>query len=885
MGVIAIHSDQEASDPSDQKSSASDGGVCRDDGATSTRTLGLTKQFDPKENPELGMAVGLVLLDIYANPDPAQKQLIVTPGNQKIWVYAQTISCSESERIESSKLLNDTLINGAWFLGKEKVNFHDDLAFASGMLRDDFEAFPGIWMKGRTEATYADDETLQDKSHFESGILRDPEKFYGIDFPAGTHATFYPSGKFRKVLLPDDQEINHIWFAKNHDIEFDEKGNVIRGTLLAPRIFCGLTWSASSEVEFHPEAGTKFKAGTLLEDIPWAVGKDEIILRGTCRVEFYANGSIKSGILRDPVTINGIDFAAGPISFYENGRVEKAILGNDISFPWIKFAVTFVKGCEVEFDENGRFHGGDPKYDVVLKDYLDDAGKPIVIKANGWLSVYPDGTFRNGRLKNEAVVEGLPLAQGSKIKFDEEKNFKTGILARDTSIFDDIYNGTVVFAEDAECGYNDKDEFYGTLKYDVSFDVQLPNKKITLTAQAGQQLRFNRDSERIQGGYLKSEVTPWPGVTFSEGDWFEIDLNHSDYFSPDPDKEEADYIGGILKNGISTDGHELPKEKYCEFYIDGTVKGYKVEDAFEVDSELYPDLILGGDRWVEFYPGGTNIRGGKLAEDVEPFSDIYDDSDNPFIFAQDAWVEFDENGILTGGKLAQDFVMEHPVFGDIFLKQGEWVDVTSEGAILGGRLADDTELPLSDFDNLVLAGGEWVDFDEDGNCVGGKLAEDATYFHPLYGAIKLKAGTRIEFNPDGTLLGGILATKLAIQNSHYGSIQLMADEWFELYPTGEFKSGTLKDELYIINNQAGNFFIVDGQEATFFPMETLQYGVLADTVSLNTVVGQLEFEEYSEIELAEDENILSGYISKKYTIGGDKYRLGEWVDLERYWPE
>ncbi len=919
MGVTALYSNQDAEEAPDYlASAASDGGICLSDDAPQTKNSTNTKPIDFEAHPEVGMAMSLILLDIYANPDPNLKNLITTPGGQKIWVYSQTVSCSEFETVASAKLLNDTLINGAWFLAGQKITFHENLAFDSGILRDDVEILPDIWLKDKTQASFAADETLTDNAHFESGILRDDEIFYGIKFPAGTEADFHPSGKFKKATLAQDTQINGIWFDKYHEVEFDDGGNLIRGFLRDPKEFNGITWQALAEVEFHPNkeflggtlaamtpvkipkigdvtliAGTrleyhdnkKFAKINPLQDVRVSANGVTLLLRGTKEIELYKNGNLKSAVLRDPVTINGIDLAPGLISFFENGFIEKAILVHDTKIATLKVDVTFMGGHEIEFDEEGNFHGGDITENLVLKSYLDDSGKPIVIKAEKFTTFYADGTFRSGRLLKETVIDDLPLAEGSKIKFHEDKRLKSGILAGDTSIYDDVYNGDIVFAADTECGYNDKNELFGELKYDVSFDVELDGRELTLTAKAGRNIEFIHDTKKVSGGTLKDEVSVWQGVSFAADEWFEIDMSHSDYFETDTDDVEEDYIGGVLTKPLSRDGHELPANKFCKFYVDGSVLGYSVKDKFEVDEDLYPGLFMGESRWVEFYPGGKNISGGKLAADVEPFADIYTDRDNPFVFAQNSWVSFDEDGILTGGKLAFDFMMEHQVFGGIFLKAGEWVDVTPDGLILGGRLADDTDVYLPGFDNLVLAAGEWVDFDENGALIGGKLAEDAIYHHPVYGAIEFKAGARIEFNPDGTLKGGVLSRPLSIMNERYGKIDLIADEWFELHEGGEFKSGTLADELYIINTKAGNFYIVDGEEATFYEAQTLQYGILADRMELSTIAGNLQFEKSSEIELDEDDQILSGYVAKKYTIGGDDYRVGEWVDLVRYWPE
>lgn len=912
MAILAVT--RAADVPSETASSlANDGGICISD------KMPAGTKIPPKQiDPATGLIVSLAIADQYFHPDPAHATTITTPGGQKITVFADIVSCSETSTVKKSKLINDTLINGLWFMAGKTVIFHDTLAFASGVIRDDTEVFDDILLKSHSQVTFYNDETREDKQHLESGVIRDSEKFYDINFPAGTRVWFHQNGKFHKATLSQNTDINGVTFAANHEVEFDEDGHFIRGTLAFSKNIYSVTWPAFQEVTFHPNQ--KFKGGTLalmtriktplyseitfipgtrleyhdngvlakgtpLKDFHLTKSNTDFWLRGAQEIEFYPDGSIKNGLLRDPTSFDNVSFAAGPISFYPNGVVEKAILGEDIEFPWIRFPVTFVKGCEVEFDESGRFHGGDPKEDVVLNDYRDDTGNPIVLKANAWLSVHSDGTFRNGRLKKEIVIEGLPLTQNSKIYFDEDKKFKKGTLTRDTEIFPDIYGDKIVFSGGTECGYNDKNEFYGTLKNDVSFVLEIPGKKITLTATAGKELRFVHDTQRIQGGFLKTDVTPWPGVTFTAGEWFKIDMNHSDYFTPDENKEEPEYLGGVLKNGLSRDGHDLPAGRYCEFYLDGSIRGYRVEKPFEVDPDFYPGLILGDDRWVEFYPGGTQIKGGKLAGNAEPFPDIYDDPDNPLVFSEDTWIAFNKDGFLTGGKLVQDFVMEHPLFGDLFLQKGEWVDVTPEGVILGGHLAKDTELFLPGFDNLILAQGEWVDFDENGNFVGGKLAEEATYYHPIYGVIHFEASTRIEFNPDSMLVGGILAKPLSIPNSRYGPIDLMAEEWFELHPTGEFKSGTLANEVYIINDKTGNFYIVDGAEAEFYRMENLHYGTLADEMELNTPVGLLDFEEFSEIEIGEEDEIMSGYVAKKYAIGGDSYRVGDWVDITQYVPE
>lgn len=888
---------------------AGDGGFCSDEDAAAIPIFRVALPEDTLERFELGVGLGLNLWAQYEYPDPDRTLVVSTSGGVSIPLYSQTVHC-DAGRLVRGKLAGDALVNGVWLVDGEEVAFSENYGLLAGVPRDDVATDSEVLLSGGHRIEFSGDETLTQESRVVGGVLREREFFYGIEFSVGSAVSFYPDGAFKSAMLPRDEKVSGIFFAAGTMIEFTQDGHLASGTMRDPLRINDIDFPERSEVSFHDSGALRstllphekyFKTrdcgivalaagreiefdedgnlirGTLRDPKTVRSGDQEFVFAAGGEIEFYADGAIKSGILAEEILFNGIPLASGHrISFHENGAVFEGWLAREFRIPGLEIDAVF-SSDDVFFDMDGHFGGGDLAAEAVLPHHFDDEGDPIVL-AGRWCSFFPDGSVEGGRLAHEIVMAGLPLTKGSKIKFNDDKTLRKGVLSQDASVFPDRYDDAVVFASGTDAGY-DGDNFYGHLAKGVSFDVVLGERSVTLPMSQGARIQFAKDSERIEGGVLSDDVTVWPGITFAEGEWFEIDLRGSEYFSEPSDDDDPPAIGGTLKKSFKIDGHELPDGQFVKFYPSGKVLGYKPRDAWIPDPEFYPEVVLGDNRWVEFYEGTDWPRGGKLVRDARIFPDLYPDSDNPLVLAQDKWVEFDADGILTGGKLAQNFVATTR-YGPITLCEGEWVDLNEVGGVLGGRLQDDVSLILPDFDNVVFAAGEWVDFDEEGALTGGVLAQDATYFHPLYGEVVFSAGARVEFYSDGTFKGGVLGESLAIYNSRYGEFTLQPDAWCEFYEDGAFKSGTLEGELFVINDVAGDFYVMGGEEAHFYPAESLARGVLSETMALNTDVGMIEFLKGREIELADDEAVSAGYLARRYVIDGVSYRFGQWVAIE-----
>lgn len=916
-----------------QPSPANDEGVC----LCEEPFLNCVSRFDPPLVPEPNrdtLAAGLLhATQLYQQmnvPQGDDVTTVTTPSGQVIPVYTSTVVCGENHAARAV-LAGPTQINGLWFAVDEPVEFHDNLSFKSGFLDSDQLAPSVGWkLRGSTKVEYDDEESLQESSHLVSADVVSPLVQFGQRvFAIDPHVTFHDNGTAQKIIPVADVTINGTRFMGREPLVFTEEGDFYEGVLAEKKNYYGIDFYPRTRISYHP--GGEFFGADLPANVTWKqegrtyklsanhrieVSEDGILLRATYNqdvtIEIFgkivvfpagsevattAGGIFVSALSSKPVNIGGIDFAAGhEIAIDEDGYL-KGSLAHETKIPGLKLDIVFAEGGECELDENGVFHGGDSTAEVTLKGYEDDFGRPIVMR-EGWFSFYDDGSFRKARLKTDVRLNGVWFKGGEKFAFHKNKQFWLGTLYNDLNVFPEDYGDEVWFAQGTEYKIDEKGRIKGTLLKGIALNFDFGGKDVVLYLTKGQRARFYGDNHKLMGGYVNNDVALWDDITIERDHWFE--LIWSDV---EGEEDQIVAVGVVLDEPpeIVVAGKKVNTDDYMEFYPSGNLFGVKILDEFEAYPDLYPGLTLGGDRWVRFFDDESlQVSGSRLAADFKPFPDLYDDPDNPLVLAQDQWVEIkrevlvdggQEEPVLAGGKLAHDFSFSDPTFGEITLAMGEWVDLDEFGRILGGRLSADVSLAIPGFDDLVLVAGEWVDINWDDSgfakLVGGKLAGDATYFHKLYGAIHFAEGGRVEFYPDGLFKGGILAKALHLQNEKYGQIDLQADEWFELYEDGSFKSGTLGDDLYILNPKTGPFYILGNNFIYLYPypQDTLAEGVLADTMCLQTPVGPLWLQEYKPIELDENQDFLSGYVAKSYTINGETYHVGDWIDVSLILPD
>lgn len=250
------------------------------------------------------------------------------------------------------------------------------------------------------------------KNAFNKGRIRSlhPDEVYtlpidvivrvrGVSYPLSAQQglRFHENGMLYKAHLSQKTSVQNYSLEKDTEVEFDEFGHLMKGTLGADLVVDVL----GREIVFHKNYKTLFhknrrpKWGRLRNDVEFLLHGNPIVFSAHSEFALYENGQICLGWTKNDFTYpvaghgevefwgqgNVVNFyrnyklqraflkqnttfqvkerpilfeGRGRIWFYENGRVERGFLGEDTELEVNGEMKKFKKGQKVNFDEDGN---------------------------------------------------------------------------------------------------------------------------------------------------------------------------------------------------------------------------------------------------------------------------------------------------------------------------------------------------------------------------------------------------------------------------------------------------------------------------------------------------------------------------------------------------
>jgi hypothetical protein len=190
------------------------------------------------------------------------------------------------------------------------------------------------------------------------------------DLPAGTETAFWSDGTLITASLPQ---------SMTAQIEV-----MVEGASRKITVQGGLSFHLNGE----------FEGGTLAADTPSDF--QPVHLYAGTQIEI-SDGHLKWAKLSGPTLVDGVWWPAGTeLYFGENGRVSRSIIGADMPIRVGDRTITFNKGTEVFFNQDGQVDHVRVSADADQTIQVEN--QPVKFMRNTEIRFYPDGRVASGTL-------------------------------------------------------------------------------------------------------------------------------------------------------------------------------------------------------------------------------------------------------------------------------------------------------------------------------------------------------------------------------------------------------------------------------------------------------------------------------------------------------